>query len=289
MLEAPEALCLSEQLTRTLKGKRITEAIAGYTPHKFTWFYGRPETYPDLLSGKTIGVSRAYGGMVEIEIGEMRLLFSDGANLRYLAPGAPLPKKHQLLLGFEDDSCLTVSVRMYGGICCLPPETPGWSLQSYYDSAKQKPQVMSDAFDLAYFLRLIRGEGVREKSAKAFLATGQTIPGLGNGVLQDILYKARIHPKTRIGTLTDAEYETLFPALKDTLNEIYRKNGRRTETDLFGRQEGYVPFLGNDTVGAPCPRCGEILCKDAYLGGSIYYCPGCQPVPEMKKRIPDSD
>lgn|GEM_PF-2077218 len=30
---------------------------------------------------------------------------------------------------------------------------------------------------------------------KAFLATEQRIPGLGNGVLQDILWTARIHPK----------------------------------------------------------------------------------------------
>lgn len=42
MIEAPEACCLSEQLNRTVRGKRITNVFAQYTPHKFAWFYGNP-------------------------------------------------------------------------------------------------------------------------------------------------------------------------------------------------------------------------------------------------------
>ncbi|MFA6873005.1 MAG: zinc finger domain-containing protein, partial [Bacteroidaceae bacterium] len=26
----------------------------------------------------------------------------------------------------------------------------------------------------------------------------------------------------------------------------------------------------------PCPRCGNQIRKEAYMGGSIYYCPTCQ-------------
>ena len=82
-------------------------------------------------------------------------------------------------------------------------------LSEYYRIAKSKPQVMTDAFSKKYFLGLINEEGAQKKSAKAFLATEQTIPGLGNGVLQDILYHAHIHPKKKIATLTDKEKENL--------------------------------------------------------------------------------
>ena len=44
----------------------------------------------------------------------------------------------------------------------------------------------TDAFDLAYF-RSLRDEAGENISMKTFLATNQRIPGLGNGVLQDIL------------------------------------------------------------------------------------------------------
>ena len=53
-------------------------------------------------------------------------------------------------------------------------------------------------------------KGYRKKSAKALLATDQMIPGLGNGVLQDILYLARVHPKTKIAVLSPGEKGRAF-------------------------------------------------------------------------------
>lgn len=40
---------------------------------------------------------------------------------------------------------------------------------------------------------------------KAFLAAEQRFPGIGNGVLQDILLESGIHPKRKISTLRDLE------------------------------------------------------------------------------------
>ena len=39
---------------------------------------------------------------------------------------------------------------------------------------------------------------------------------------------------------------------------------------------GYIPILSKDTVGKPCPVCGEDIRKENFLGGSIYYCFECQ-------------
>ena len=135
---------------------------------------------------------------------------------------------------------------------------------------------MSDAFSKEYFLGLINDESAQKKSAKAFLATEQTVPGLGNGVLQDILYHAHIHPKKKIAALTDKEKENLFYQVKETMNDIYRPGGRNTESDLFGENGKYTACLSKDTAGKACPRCGETIVKENYLGGSIYYCRGCQ-------------
>ena len=41
MIEAPEARYLCEQLNNTVKGKRITNVFALFTPHKFAWFSDR--------------------------------------------------------------------------------------------------------------------------------------------------------------------------------------------------------------------------------------------------------
>ncbi len=82
-------------------------------------------------------------------------------------------------------------------------------------------------------------------SLKAFLATEQRIPGLGNGVLQDILYNARLHPKKKLGALSDGEFAALFSSVKNTLAEMTRNGGRDTEKDLFGSTGGYVTKLSS--------------------------------------------
>lgn len=279
MIEAPEARCLSEQLSSTVKGKKITNVFAQYTPHKFAWFYGNPEEYPTLLVGKTIDGINSRGGMIEFKAQEIMLILTDGVNLRYFTPGEKLPEKHQLLIGFEDESCLVVSVRMYGGLWCFPEEGFNAPISAYYEMAKNKPQVMSEEFTKEYFMELINAEEAQKKTAKAFLATEQTIPGLGNGVLQDILYNAHIHPKTKISALSEERKENLYCQVKSTLLDIYNQGGRSTETDLFGKNGGYVPHLSKDTVCKACPRCGETIKKESYLGGSIYYCSGCQVLP----------
>ena len=155
MIEAPEALCLSEQLNGVIKGKVVMDVIPCYTSHKFAFFNGDPEKYPGMLLGKMVDGACAYGGMVQINVRDAKVVFSDGVNLRYYEPEAKLPNKHQLLIGFEDQSCIIVSVRMYGAVWCFVGDSFEGGLMSYYGGAKNKPQVLSDAFDKAYFMSLI--------------------------------------------------------------------------------------------------------------------------------------
>ena len=273
MIEIPEAESLSGQLTETVGGKRVAGVAAGLSPHKFAWYHGDPNDYDALLRGKTIGTAVARGGMLEIRVDDVVMLFSDGVVLRFHTIDEPRPKKHQLLIEFEDGTALSASVQMYGGLWCFKE---GEFDNPYYDAARSEPSPLSDAFDMAYFDRLITADGVQKLSAKAFLATEQRIPGLGNGVLQDILYQAGIHPKRRISTLTDGERETLFHSIKSTLAEMTAQGGRDTTRDLFGRPGGYITRLGQATIDRPCPVCGGTIVKQAYMGGSIYFCGGCQ-------------
>lgn len=275
MIEIPEAVVLSRQLTECLAGKKIARIIAGVSPHKFTWYYGDRESYAKIAVGKTFRGARAVGGMVEAVADDVRLLFSEGINLRYLKPGAPGPAKHQLLLSFHDDSALVASVQMYGGIGAF---RVGENDNKYYLLSLARPSPLEAEFDERYFDRLVSEEGVERLSAKAFLATEQRIPGLGNGVLQDILYFARVNPRRKIGTLGPSEREQLYRALKKTLRQMAEQGGRDTESDLFGEPGSYRTIMSRKTTGSPCPHCGHRIEKAAYMGGSVYLCPECQPV-----------
>ena len=177
MIELPEAKVLAKQISETIVGKRVKKVTAAKNPHKFAWYYGNPEEYPGLLMGKAIGTAASYGGMVEIPAGDTTLLFADGVNLRYFATQEKLPDKHQLWIEFEDDSSLVGSVQMYGGLWVFPT---GNFHNKYYQLSKEKTPPLSDAFGRAYFGSLF-SESTKKLSLKAFLATEQRIPGLGNG------------------------------------------------------------------------------------------------------------
>jgi formamidopyrimidine-DNA glycosylase len=275
MLEIPEAYVLAEQLKQTVSGKRIREVIADGTPHKMAFYNEDPQAYPEMLRGEQIEKVVAYGGLVEIRAGKKIILIGDGIELRFHEKGAGRPPKHQLLLEFSDGSALSAKVQMYGGIWCFPE---GRFDNFYYKVAQEKPSPLTAEFDRDYFEGLLTSPEVQKLSLKAFLATEQRIPGLGNGVLQDILWQVKIHPRRKVQTLTPAERDELFAAVRKTLQLMTEKGGRDTEKDLFGQAGGYQTAMSKNHAGEPCPVCGTEIVKQAYMGGSIYFCPTCQKV-----------
>jgi len=175
------------------------------------------------------------------------------------------------LLQLEDHSYLICTVQMYGSMHLY---LKGEIDNPYYTAARHSPSPLSKAFDFKYFDAIV--DLVPENtSAKALLGTKQRIPGVGNGVLQDILFHAGVHPKTT--RFSEEDRDRLFYAVKDILAEMTELGGRDTEKDLFGMTGKYRTLLCSGTWKKPCPRCGDTIVKQAYLGGSIYFCPTCQP------------
>lgn len=271
MIELPEAVVIAGQISRTLTGKRIQEVEANRTPHKFAWFSGDPAAYPAQLTSKTIDAAGSHGGHIEVQAGDCTLVFSTG--LRYYPASEALPGKHQLWLKLDDGSSLVATVQMWGCMLCLSQGQAADVID--YPVALSRPSPLSEAFDRAYFDALI-DEPAGKLSAKAFLATEQRIPGLGNGVLQDILWLARIHPKRKMNELSAAQVGAMFSAVKDGLRQMVDGGGRDTERDLFGELGSYRTVMSKNTVGTPCPACRNEIRKEAYMGGSVYYCPRCQ-------------
>jgi formamidopyrimidine-DNA glycosylase len=271
VIELPEAATLARQAADALVGRVIVDAEADHTPHKLMWYFGEPDRYPDLLGGEAISGATFCGGHLELAAGELRILLSEGAIPRLLPPGAPAPAKHQLRLDLDDGSTLVVAVAMYGGIQVFHD---GENDNPYYQVALAKPSPFE--FDAEYFMAMLDADGAATLSAKAFLATGQRMPGFGNGVLQDVLWHARLHPRRTIGSLSDDERSALFASVTGTLAEMAAKGGRDTERDLFGEPGGYPTVMSRLALELPCPRCGGSKVKEAYLGGAVYYCAGCQ-------------
>ena len=248
MIELPEARNIAGQLNGAISGKRIAAVTAAHTPHKLAWYYGDRATYSGLLVGRAVGQALSFGGLVEIKAEVAVILLGEGAAIRFHGKSDPRPAKHQLLIEFEDHSALSAAVQMYGGMGAF---LEGKLDNPYYKVAKEKPSPFSPAFNRAYFDRIASAPEVQKLSLKALLATEQRIPGLGNGVLQDILFNAKMHPKKKVGTLAASDRKALFDSVKKTLSAMAAKGGRDTELDLFGRPGGYMTILSKNTATDP--------------------------------------
>lgn len=272
MIEIPESATISQQATGILTGRTITQVLNATSPHKFTWYNGDPACYPALLSGRKIEMVNGYGAFVDLVLDrETHLLIGDGTNMRYYPQGEPFPLKHQQLIVLDDGSFLVFTVAMYGGIYAFQ----GTFDNPYYQGSIHKLSPLSEEFNEEYFERMIKGLN-KDLSAKAFLATEQRIPGLGNGVAQDILFNAGVHPKRKMSTLSDIGKTDLLYSMKGTLQQMVELGGRDTEKDFWGQWGGYKVILSKNTYKNPCPHCGHEIIREAYLGGTIYYCPECQ-------------
>lgn len=275
MIELPEASLIAHQITTELAGKRIASAMRGNTPHKFAFYNRSPEEYAEILKGRRMGTAYDLGSLIiaNVEPDYALMLGFGGERILYHESESSLPKKHHLLLHFEGDTYLSVTVQGWGFAQL-------WLQSEVLDQpccSHGKPSPLSENFTLEYFDSLF-GELEPEdpRSAKLFMISKPGILGIGNGYLQDILFRARLHPRHRVRELSLTEKKDLYTATRETIQQALALDGRDTEFDLHNRPGRYQRIMVNRSVGKPCPTCGTPIEKAQYLGGAVYYCPSCQ-------------
>lgn len=272
MLELPESYTISKQIEQALSGKIISYIELMHTPHKFAFFHGEKEKFSDWLEGQRIVGATYHGGMVEVDTEDSMIVFADGAYPKYYEDKKKFPKNHQMAIYFDDETAVFVSIQMYGFISIYPK---GECTEGYYISSSSKPSPLENEFTFDYFKSLYPANG-KKMSAKAFLATEQRIPGLGNGVLQDILWDASIDPRFDMRDATQEDLHTLYTSVRKLLKEMCELGGRDTEKDLFGNKGRYITQLSKNSLNEPCMKCGYEIHKANYMGGTVYFCEHCQ-------------
>jgi formamidopyrimidine-DNA glycosylase len=275
MFELPEFTTLARQVNETLQGKTIQDASLGNSPHKFVWYNRTPEEYAALARGKSVGKTYVRGRwmFVPLEPGYIQLFGECGGRILYHPSSAGLPKKYHLWIQFEDGSFLTATTQMWGAYELY---NAGDELQREYVRG-MLPTPVDPEFTFAYFDTLVeKVSSPKKRSVKSLLTQEQTIPGLGNAIAQDIMFRARLHPRHDLAELDAEQRLALYSAIMDTVQQVIELGGRSDEVDLFGNPGGYVRLMDASAAGSPCPNCGTIVEKIAYLGGACYLCPNCQ-------------
>ena len=276
MFELPEYTVFAKQMNNSLTGSRIVEGSLGNSPHKFVWYNRSHDEFAELIKDRVIGNARPRGRwlFVPVEPDFMLVFGENGGKILLHEEGAILPKKYHLYLKFEDGSFLTATTQMWGAFELYKK---GEELNREYIKDMRPTPVEAD-FTLDYFNSLIDALiPEKKRSVKALLTQEQLIPGLGNSIAQDIMFRSGLNPRHNIATLTSEQRITLFNVIRQTIEDIVEQGGRNDEVDLYGNKGGYVRLMDKNAAGKPCPVCGSEVVKTQYLGGACYFCPTCQP------------
>lgn len=275
MFELPEYVTLATQMNVALQGKVILRGQLGNSPHKFVWYNRTHDEFERLTRGKRVGQARAKGRwlFLPLEPGYVLVLGECGGKVLYHPAGSKAPPKYHLHLAFEDGDFLTATTQMWGAMELYELGQEG---ERQYVKG-MRPTPVEPEFTFAYFDGLIDELAAgKDRSAKGLLTQDQLIPGLGNAIAQDILFRSRIHPRHALSDLSLDQRQALYREILATVREAIERGGRYDEIDLYGQPGGYTRLMDSKAAGRPCPECGTPVEKIQYLGGSCYFCPNCQ-------------
>lgn len=277
-IELPEAKILAEQMNNELRGKRIKSChLQDYERLQRIGMLDKDtKTFDQLVNGKIESViSRGNVIRVKLDNGMNLILGPEyGGKIFFHTSEKAVPRKFHLKVDFSDDTALTVRLTSMGLIHAMKDNDLE---RSYVFRRDFNPEVLSpidDEFTFERFAKLLADNNRMLKPV--LVGKDAVVVGLSNSAFQDILYRARLHPKRKASELNKDERRALYDAIRFVLQERIRLNGKDQFYDLHGNQGDYTPAMGPDMKQQICPVCGAPIEKLNVGGGHVYFCPNCQ-------------
>jgi formamidopyrimidine-DNA glycosylase len=130
------------------------------------------------------------------------------------------------------------------------------------------------------FFQSLEGQN---KVLKALLLDQSFVAGVGNIYADEALFEARLDPRRKSGSLSDAEKLSLYKAVTKVIKAGVRNKG----TSLGDGQGNYVDLNGEagghrekvkvyGRAGQPCTVCGQPLHKTQIAQRTTVFCAHCQ-------------
>ncbi len=277
-IELPEAKILAEQMNSELRGKRIKAyRLQDYERLQKIGFMNKDlRSFDQLVDGEVESVI-SRGNAIHVKLNnEVNLILSPeyGGEILYHTGETATSEKFHLRVDFRDNTVLTVKLTSMGGIHVIKNSD---LKDSYIFKRDFNPEILSpieEGFIFDHFSKLLADNSMALKSV--LVGKDAIIVGLSNSAFQDIIYRAKLHPKRKASELNMGERQALYDAIKLVLRERIRLNGKKQFLDIYGNQGGYTPAMGPNMKQQNCPACGTPIEKLSVGGGHVFFCSKCQ-------------
>lgn len=231
-----------------------------------------PGKIEDLLRGRAIGAVERRAHFVTFDLGDLELVIAPMLAGRFGIAEASARSAGDLAVAFglEDGRELRYGddVQM-GKVYVIArgdrAKVPGLTTVGI--------DVLSPEFTREALRRLVKG---RRDQVKVFLMDRTALDAMGNAYADEVLWAARLHPKTFTGKLAPQEVDRLHDAIVEVLSSARGEIARRAPP-LDEKVRDFLKVRGRN--GQPCPRCGTKIRSAGVHGHDAEFCPTCQPEP----------
>lgn len=266
MPELPDLVYIVKRLAPEIVGRMIIEVtVRDPVVVRMTAGGG----FADSLRGRKLLALERHGSFLVFGMDAVGMVAHLMLSGHWQLGAGSKPTRHECFaLSLDDGRALrygddTKMGRIYVG----PPDSfggiPGFLAQGV--------DPTSPDFSLEAFRRLIRGKRCQ---VRVFVMDQSLINAVGNAYADEILFDARLHPKTRCNELSDEETDRLHESVVATLR-------RGIEEVEHAGQPVQVKVRDHMRVrnrkGEPCPVCGTTIRRAGVLGYDTFFCPSCQP------------
>lgn len=216
------------------------------------------------LKGHSFNKTKRHGKhMFACVDGEFWIMFHFGMTgfLKYFKNNEGRPEHTRVLFNFENGYHLAYdNQRMLGKVQIVK------NAADYI----RKNDLGSDALDLSLnaFQILIKG---RRGAVKTSLMNQSVVAGIGNIYSDEILFQAKIHPKTLVKHLSKPQIKILHEKMFYVLEAAIKA---KADPDEF--PDNFL--IPNRVEDQSCPRCGGKIKKIKLNNRGTYFCIKCQPL-----------
>jgi len=214
-----------------------------------------------FLKAKRFESSIRHGKYLLVYINPQYLVmhFGMSGDLEYYDDKEEPPKFSKVIFQFNNGFNLAyISIRMFGKVSVFN------SIEEFIENKK----LGLDAYKMA--LEEFQVAVQRRKAmAKNALLNQSFIAGVGNIYSDEILFRTKIHPKTKINTLSEGKVKELYTNIKDVLEYGIKKKG---DLSTYPK-EFLIPHRNKE---GKCPTCNNDITRFEISGRHGFFCPSCQ-------------
>lgn len=223
----------------------------------------------ERVTGKAFAKTSRHGKylFVSLNDGKTRMVIHFGmtGKLAYYKHDEDRPEYTKALFTFANGYHLAyVAPRKLGNLRLVEDVTR-------FLAAKQLgPDALDSNLTRSAFVELLAD---RQGMIKSALMDQSLLAGIGNVYSDEILFQARLHPRTPVHALDAACLRHIYDTMHDVLETAIDCGA-----DPARFPEDYITPQRHEA--GDCPACGGKLEEVDVAGRSAYFCPACQSLPE---------